>query len=62
MSSGKDWRAAYRKALSDLHRGQRNRRGRRRKGAGADTFGRLGLRIPPPRDTGTGQEDTDGQA
>jgi hypothetical protein len=59
MSAGAEWRAEVRKALAELHRQQRNRRGRRAKGLERADVGRLGLRIPPPQDTGTGEEAAD---
>jgi hypothetical protein len=62
MTAGKDFRDAYRRALADQHKAARNRCGRRARGLERADLGRLGLRIPPPRDTGTEEEDADGQA
>jgi hypothetical protein len=59
---GEEFRRAVRKAISAQHKAARNRRGRRARGLERANLGRLGLRIPPPRDTGTDQGDGDGQA
>ena len=52
MSSGEEFRRELRKALADLHRQQRNRRGRRPKGIERADFGRAGFRREPPCEHG----------
>jgi hypothetical protein len=53
MSTGADFRAELRRALAELHRQQRNQRGRRAKIAGIPQFsGRLGYRREPPCEHG----------
>lgn len=48
MSSGAQWQAEVRKALADLHKAQRNRRGKRPQGIKRPEYGRLGYRREPP--------------
>jgi hypothetical protein len=54
MSSGEDFRRELRKALADLHKAQRNKRGKRPGKRGSAQFGTLGYRRDPPTKPSSG--------
>jgi hypothetical protein len=60
MSSGQQFRDAYRKAQADSHRAQRNKRGRRLKGAERADFGQARFRHEPLCEKCTAGDSADG--
>lgn len=62
MSTGAEFRHAYRRAQADLRKAQRNKRGKRPRSAERADYGRVGFRREPPRENGTDQEPVTGIA
>lgn len=62
LSSGEEFRDAYRRALADRHKTQRNKRGRRPSGMQRADFGTSGYRREPPSENSSGKDTAEGFA